>query len=172
MIRERLFEHKKKATVDLLTRLNNEHHMQMFLPKIIETCKSDDKKISLNLIDIERFSDFNKDNGHELSDNLLAYYGKKIKELGQGFVSWRIGSDEFLVVYTYTDEDDKAKTVNKLVDDLRRASLKPKGREDTLAPLYTLLASGVLDKSMSVNANLNFLYAEIEKQKSERAKDA
>lgn len=165
IIRERLLEHKKKTTMDLLTRLNNENHMQMILPRVVDSCKKDKKLISLNLIDIEGFSNFNQEYGHELADNLLAYYGKKIKEIGQGFASWRIGPDEFLIAYTYMDEDDKFKTINSLVASLSNAKLRPKGKEEGLKSLFALKASIIYDFSLSLNSNINFLYSALEEEK-------
>lgn len=168
IIRERLIEHKKKTTIDLLTRLNNENHMQMILPKIIDGCKKDNKLISMNLIDIEGFSNFNQEHGHELADNLLAYYGKKIKDIGQGFASWRIGSDEFLIVYTYIDVDDKCKTLNGLIESLSQSSLKPKGKDEGLKPLLAVKASSVYDFSLSLNSNINFLYSILDEERASR----
>lgn len=145
----------------------------MFLPKIVDGCKNDElKSISINLIDIDGFSDFNDQYGHEIADNLLAYYGKRLKELGQGFVAWRIGSDEFLVAYTYSGEDDKAHIVDSLVQELRIMSVKPKDKGDSLKPLHALFASSLFDKSMSIHANINMLYSQIEKQRIQRAKEA
>jgi diguanylate cyclase (GGDEF)-like protein len=90
---------KEMASVDSLTGLANRREFDHIFPKTIQMCKNK-KSISLLLIDIDFFKNYNDKYGHLDGDNCLRNVAAIIKASLTEFnaVTARYGGEEFVVI--------------------------------------------------------------------------
>ncbi|MHB9329320.1 sensor domain-containing diguanylate cyclase [Phytobacter ursingii] len=91
---------KEMASVDSLTGLANRREFDHIFPKTIQTCAKNKKSISLLLIDIDFFKNYNDKYGHLDGDNCLRNVAAIIKQsLAElNAVAARYGGEEFVVI--------------------------------------------------------------------------
>ena len=90
---------ERHATTDALTGLGNRHSMEEAFPREIERCKKSDEPVSLIMIDVDNFKDFNDRFGHIAGDRALsAVSGILRSHFRPRDVLVRYGGDEFAVL--------------------------------------------------------------------------
>ena len=93
----RKFEHH--ATTDALTSLANRHAMETAYPHLITLCASKDKPVSLMMIDVDNFKQFNDMLGHVAGDRALSIVSKILRQqFRTRDLLVRYGGDEFAVL--------------------------------------------------------------------------
>ena len=92
------------ATKDGLTKLYNHSHFQEILHKEIEKAKRYERDLSLLMMDIDNFKDFNDTYGHQVGDEVLKKLEKKKKkEVRESDTVARYGGEEFAVILPETE---------------------------------------------------------------------
>jgi diguanylate cyclase (GGDEF)-like protein len=95
----RLRRFERHATTDALTNLANRHAMQTAFPKLIEVCHDKGKPVSLMMIDVDNFKQFNDMLGHIAGDRALSVVSKILRQqFRQRDLLVRYGGDEFAVL--------------------------------------------------------------------------
>ena len=90
---------ERHATTDALTSLGNRHSMEESFPREISRCITDERPISLIMVDIDNFKDFNDKFGHIAGDRALSAVGHILKsQFRPRDVLVRYGGDEFAVL--------------------------------------------------------------------------
>jgi diguanylate cyclase (GGDEF)-like protein len=90
---------ERHATTDALTGLGNRHSMEDSFPREISRCITDERPISLIMIDVDNFKDFNDKFGHIAGDRALSAVGHILKtQFRPRDVLVRYGGDEFAVL--------------------------------------------------------------------------
>jgi two-component system, cell cycle response regulator len=90
----------EQVRTDHLTGLNNRGRLQVDLPIHVAEA-SEEKPLSLMLLDLNGFKHYNDTFGHPAGDGLLVRLGATLLEtLGDDGVAYRIGGDEFCVLLT------------------------------------------------------------------------
>jgi diguanylate cyclase (GGDEF)-like protein len=93
----RKFQHH--ATTDALTNLANRHAMETSFPKLIDKCISKAQPVSLMMIDVDNFKQFNDMLGHVAGDRALSVVSQVLREqFRQRDLLARYGGDEFAVL--------------------------------------------------------------------------
>lgn len=94
---------KTEATIDFLTGLSNRKAFDETLTKLTGEALSEEKGLSLLLVDIDHFKRFNDEHGHLVGDEVLKFVARKIKELvrGRDFLA-RFGGEEFALILPET----------------------------------------------------------------------
>jgi len=110
--RVRMLEELKKLSItDGLTQLYNSRHFYSQLKGEIERCNRYEHKLSLLLLDIDNFKEYNDTYGHLEGDKILVRLGRVIKScLRKMDTAYRYGGEEFTIILPDTDGEE-AKTV-------------------------------------------------------------
>lgn len=105
------------ATTDGLTGLNNHRAFQDALARAISESLDDDRPLSIVLLDVDKFKDFNDAFGHVQGDSVLVRMGELLtRATGDDAFPARYGGEEFVVILPGRD----AKSAAKWADGLRR----------------------------------------------------
>ncbi len=114
-----------RAHTDSLTQLWNHGYFQYTLSRLIEQSKqkSPIEQISLLLIDIDNFKNYNDTNGHQNGDIVLKSIAYKIKEQSRkmDFVC-RYGGEEFAVILPQTGKEEACKIAERIRKAIEEAS--------------------------------------------------
>ena len=90
---------ERHATTDALTGLANRHAMQVSFPEEIVACVDNEEPVSLIMIDVDRFKQFNDTFGHIAGDRALCAVSKILqKQFRPRDLLVRYGGDEFAVL--------------------------------------------------------------------------
>ncbi|MGD0192219.1 MAG: PleD family two-component system response regulator [Rhizomicrobium sp.] len=92
------------AITDQLTGLHNRRYMSRHLDTLIENSKKSEKPIAFLILDIDYFKSVNDTHGHDMGDEVLREFAKRISANVRGIdLACRYGGEEFVVVMPDTD---------------------------------------------------------------------
>ena len=95
-LRERL---RSESVRDPLTELFNRRYLDETLPREIRRATRDQQVLSIIMIDVDHFKQFNDKFGHEAGDRMLRGLGDHLNSRTRGHdIACRYGGDEFLLV--------------------------------------------------------------------------
>jgi two-component system cell cycle response regulator len=92
------------AITDQLTGLHNRRYMSRHLNTLIDNAKKSGKPIAFLILDIDYFKAVNDSHGHDMGDEVLREFAKRISANVRGIdLACRYGGEEFVVVMPDTD---------------------------------------------------------------------
>ncbi|MCR5775287.1 MAG: EAL domain-containing protein [Lachnospiraceae bacterium] len=94
---------------DLLTGLYNRRYSATVLSEAVKRAESTNTHFAIYCIDLNNFKPINDFYGHEMGDNVLKEFGRRMLELSSDHVSFRTGGDEFMIVKTNLTDDSRIK---------------------------------------------------------------
>lgn len=113
------------ATKDGLTKLYNHSHFQEILSQEIEKAKRYDHDLSLLMMDIDNFKDFNDTYGHQVGDEVLKELAALLKqEIREVDIVARYGGEEFAVILPETDINGAVKMGQRLNEVIRNTVIE------------------------------------------------
>ena len=128
---------KTEANLDFLTGVANRKLFENTLDEMLgETEASRDRRLSLLMIDIDRFKNFNDEHGHLIGDEVLRFVARKIKEMikGRDMVA-RFGGEEFAVILPDTPFEGAQAVAENIRIFFSTTSLKAKTSSKTLGSI-------------------------------------
>lgn len=105
-----------QATHDTLTDLPNRAQFVHAVQQAIHAPSSEESKVAVMLVDLDRFKIVNDSLGHELGDTVLQEIAARLKAVvGSAGLSARMGGDEFLVMVQSVDTKVIVQIAHKIV---------------------------------------------------------
>lgn len=103
-LRNQLDDLKREASTDALTQLANRKLFDHSLSLALLDARAADTPLSLLMIDIDHFKQFNDTYGHQLGDQVLKLVARSLTEVAQARdTAARYGGEEFAVILPQTD---------------------------------------------------------------------
>ena len=114
------------SIVDDLTQLFNSRHFYAQLEKEIERANRYNQPLTLLMLDLDKFKNFNDTYGHLEGDQVLSRIGHVIKRcLRDSDSAYRYGGEEFVILLPMTKADDAIITAKRIQETLRKTSFSP-----------------------------------------------
>jgi diguanylate cyclase (GGDEF)-like protein len=117
-----------KIYIDPLTNIHNRRYLDENLPQIISSLSRSGGALSLMMIDIDHFKDYNDTYGHTKGDDCLKVIAATLKSSlsrADDFVV-RYGGEEFTVVLPNTNESGSRLMAKKLLKNIREQAIPHK----------------------------------------------
>jgi diguanylate cyclase len=109
---------RREATLDPLTKIFNRKHFDEGLQRAVSDARSGSVPLSLMLLDIDSFKNFNDTWGHQTGDQVLRLVAMTLKSNIKGKdIAARYGGEEFAAILPETDLEGAV----ILADNIRRA---------------------------------------------------
>jgi diguanylate cyclase (GGDEF)-like protein len=145
---------KYRVAHDVLTGLASRHSLMSQLDFAIAQATQTGQPLSVCICDIDRFKSINDTHGHAAGDEILASFGKLVREgIRVGDVAGRLGGDEFCMVLPNTVADLAGPLIERLREQWESLEYRsPDGR-----PFSVTASFGVVQHSdeRSAKALLN-----------------
>jgi diguanylate cyclase len=114
-IRYSLYQAEQRAQTDALTGLANRHALDKFMRRAQLAAMETGDPLSILIIDIDHFKDFNDQFGHQTGDQVLRLIAQVLREsIHDGDLAARIGGEELMAVLPGADVE-LAKKIAELI---------------------------------------------------------
>ena len=108
---------EQKALVDELTGLYNHRYFQETLEVEIKRAERQSMELSLIMLDLDYFKDYNDTFGHPEGDRLLSEFGRVLKlAVRETDIATRYGGDEFAVIMPNTDAQGATQLKSRIAE--------------------------------------------------------
>jgi diguanylate cyclase (GGDEF)-like protein len=109
-------EIRKIAYRDMLTGLDNRHHLFVLADQFLKMAQRDCYKVAVCFIDLNQFKDINDTLGHKAGDKVLVHVGQTLRNfIRQSDVAVRFGGDEFILLLNHVkNREDVTMTLVKI----------------------------------------------------------
>jgi two-component system cell cycle response regulator len=112
------------AVTDGLTGLHNRRYMMSHLANLMERAISDDRALSVVLLDIDHFKPVNDTHGHQAGDAVLQEVAGRIRRNVRGSdLPARYGGEEFGIVMPETDQGTAALIAERLCQNMSETAI-------------------------------------------------
>ena len=106
---------RELTITDDLTKLHNMRHFYVQLQLEMDRASRYENPLSLLLLDVDRFKQYNDTYGHLEGDKILIELGRVIREcLRKSDTAYRYGGDEFMVVLPQTQGDEARNVAERI----------------------------------------------------------
>lgn len=153
-------DEKKKLTdmieEDFLTKVNNRRGLEKLLNLHWENCKGYRLPLSIIMIDIDNFKNYNDNYGHLKGDEVLIKLSAKLKDVLQrpeDFVG-RYGGEEFIIGLPNTDLESAITIANKVKRALKDLDMKHEYNGDID---YVTVSMGLSTMIPTSNCDVHYL---------------
>jgi diguanylate cyclase (GGDEF)-like protein/PAS domain S-box-containing protein len=152
------------SITDPLTELYNRRHFENIFNKHFSRLNRNKQKFAFMMIDIDFFKDYNDSFGHLQGDEILKKISKVLKEsfLRPTDYVFRLGGEEFGIIYSYTDSDRALKSAQKLIKKVE--ALKLNSANKTVSDFITIsVGLAVIEYLDYQHLSITELYDKVDK---------
>jgi diguanylate cyclase (GGDEF)-like protein/PAS domain S-box-containing protein len=150
----KLDSQKEKVYEDTLTKIYNRRFYDEEANHIIKSLMHSNSDLSLLIVDIDHFKEYNDGYGHQMGDKCLkkvaSILSKNIGRAGD-FIA-RYGGDEFVIILPNANAEEACMIADQMVKNVRKAKI-PHNYSD-VADHVTIsigIASGIANSSLTIN---------------------
>jgi diguanylate cyclase (GGDEF)-like protein/PAS domain S-box-containing protein len=130
---------REQAVRDPLTGLYNRLYLYTTMEREFARAKRENSSVSVMMIDIDHFKDFNDTHGHQAGDEVLIALGGLLRKgIRQGDIACRYGGEEFIVIMPGVDEADAERRAEAIRRDFNNLCINYGGGE-----LFSAISIGV-----------------------------
>ncbi len=131
------------SIIDELTGLYNRRHFNKVMHNEINRAKRENKLISFLMLDIDHFKQYNDTYGHQKGDDVISSISQVIKEFAgrAGDNAFRLGGEEFGVIFTDIDKEKMKKYASTLIDTIENLKIP---HENNSASEYVTISAGLV----------------------------
>lgn len=120
---------RSQSVRDPLTRLFNRRYMEETLERELSQCQRQDSPLSVIMIDIDRFKDFNDRFGHDVGDLVLAEVAAIAQAaVRKGDIACRYGGEEFVLVLPQAAPEFARNRARQLAERIRSHEIHHGGK--------------------------------------------
>ncbi len=130
-LRSRLDQSMELAVTDQLTGLYNRRYMENHLSQLVNRANMGGGRLAILLCDLDRFKRINDQFGHDIGDEVLREFAKRLKaNIRPTDIACRYGGEEFMVIMPGMNVDMAHIAAERLREAISRESFKlPRGME-------------------------------------------
>jgi diguanylate cyclase len=135
-LREHLEQVRRDATTDGLTNLANRKAFDEELARACADAETDGQNLTLAVIDIDHFKNFNDTWGHQTGDQVIRYVASVIGRVGAPprFAA-RYGGEEFALIFPHEGADVAAVVLEEIREEVSSRMLKRRSTNDDLGAI-------------------------------------
>lgn len=135
-LREHLEQVRRDATTDALTSLANRKAFDDELDRACTEAREDGEPLSLAVLDIDHFKQFNDNWGHQTGDQVIRYVSSVIGRMAPPprFAA-RYGGEEFAMIFPRERAVDVLQTLEDIREEISSRSLKRRSTNDDLGAI-------------------------------------
>ena len=152
---------EKVSITDTLTGLNNRNYFEIIFEKEVRRAKRDKKPLSVIMLDIDYFKQFNDTYGHQDGDNALRSVSKILSaHTNRSYdYAFRVGGEEFVLLSYHNNIKNLEKFVETLLKDIE--SLKIPHNKNSASP-YLTSSAGAIQFGVEHLLNTDEMYKEVD----------
>jgi diguanylate cyclase (GGDEF)-like protein/PAS domain S-box-containing protein len=125
-LRESEHKYQELSTIDDLTQLYNSRHFYAQMEKEMERSNRYGQPLTLLMLDLDKFKDFNDTYGHLEGNHVLLRLGQTIKRcLRETDSAYRYGGEEFMIMLPMTTTEEGIVTAKRIQTELRKEAFSP-----------------------------------------------
>ena len=154
---KKLEQQAKEIYYDALTGIYNRRYFDENLERIIKSISRSNGNLSLLMVDIDFFKNYNDTYGHSAGDNCLIKITAALSETvarKDDFVA-RYGGEEFVVVLPHTGEHGAQFVADKLLESVRKLGI-PHEKSDA-APMVTISIGGTASSVINTQKAVEYI---------------
>ena len=122
-IRAQQVKAQERASIDRLTQIYNRHKFDEIFTQEIEYTKRYNTPLSLAVLDVDKFKDFNDRYGHLIGDEVLIALTQTIQaEMRDTDTFARWGGEEFVILFKNTSVDNAQIAANKFKESIENST--------------------------------------------------
>ena len=115
----------EQLKLDPFTGLYNKKTFDDTLQLLIEECQKKNEFLALAIIDVDNFKHVNDYYGHSAGDRVLQYLSSTLQRIeSENIHAYRVGGDEFAIIFTNQDSDTTYKICNDLLYQMESCPLR------------------------------------------------
>jgi len=137
---------RRDAMLDPLTKINNRKSFDREIEKAVSHSKSSKEPLSLLMIDIDHFKQFNDNHGHQTGDQVLRLVGATLDTgVRDTDTSARYGGEEFSVILPEAKLNDAINVANKLRTSIESRKLHKRSTNEDLGRITVSVGVAMLN---------------------------
>jgi diguanylate cyclase (GGDEF)-like protein/PAS domain S-box-containing protein len=119
-------KYRELSIIDDLTQLYNSRHFYAQLEKETERSNRYEQPLTLLLLDLDKFKEFNDTYGHVEGDNVLSRLGQVVKRcLRETDSAYRYGGEEFTIMLPMTTSKEGMVMAQRIQTELKKEAFSP-----------------------------------------------
>jgi len=135
---------------DVLTGIFNRRYLYENLDRVLSSVGRTDDSLSVVLVDIDYFRQYNDSYGQDAGDDCLRYVAEALKAClfrGNDFVA-RYGGEEFMAILPYTNEEGARLVAERMLSQVKNLAIP---NDSSLVSSFVTVSAGVVTGTNSIS---------------------